>query len=66
VKFVQRTLHLYLLTQLQKTKKTFDEAVDSAGEQAELPVHGTTYSVWASKVPSEGKSSLFSVPTPSS
>jgi len=53
-----------MLTCGQKTRKAFDEAVDLAGEQGELAVHGTTYTVWSSKVPAEGKSDVFEVSRP--
>lgn len=56
--------HVPMLIKEQKTREAFDEAVSLADEQSDLPIHGTTYTLWTSKVPAEGKSELLGVARP--
>lgn len=52
----------------QETKKTFEDAIN--GEDVEMDadgkvlVHGKTYAVWTSKIPTEGRSGLTNVEHP--
>lgn len=52
----------------QRTKKVFDEALNApdveTNEKGEVAIHGTTYAVWSSKVPAEGKEHLLDVDRP--
>ncbi|KAK6433007.1 hypothetical protein LTR95_010815 [Oleoguttula sp. CCFEE 5521] len=52
----------------KRTKKAFDDAVNApdveVNEKGEVAVHGTTYVVWTTKVPADGRPDLTGVERP--
>ena len=53
---------------IQRTYKIFMDAIDSPGEEVDrngnIAVHATTYAVWTTKIPEEGRSGLTEVDRP--
>nr|OQO24333.1 hypothetical protein B0A51_05560 [Rachicladosporium sp. CCFEE 5018] len=53
---------------LEKTRKVFDDAINApdveVNEKGEVAVHGTTYVVWTTKVPADGRPDLTGVERP--
>jgi hypothetical protein len=53
---------------LQETRKVFDEALAGSdveeNEKGQVALHGTTYALWSTKIPEEGKDEVFAVSRP--
>jgi hypothetical protein len=53
------------LTFSQEAKKTFDKAINApdveTNDKGEVAIHGTTYIVWTTKIPEDGRENLTDV-----